>query len=358
MMTEDKKKAIQAGMYFSALSIIGDASVPIDNENQYLQLLPNARFYLKGLPIELPSSFVAFSKQQNWQERTIGIMHKRGLNNHLAFGMALQFGQIYPEQTQLQIIESGEKIGISTRPLQLLLKSLATADIAERGEIIDDFLESLSPSSPTGDPSTSSTQSHQDQQTIDVYRTPPAIFVSYARPDVRPAEAVVTLLKAAGFPTWFDKNNLLGGQDWQLEIRKAIATADLFMLCLSTNSVGRVGFYQGEMTYALQQAELRPQGKVYIMPVRLNHCPIPDRIARWQVVDIFEEDGATKLFRSIMSALNVGARVPIDIIEELNNALRDFNKTTGGREGRSLKVVSIQEGAKGHTESMLFTPKK
>ena len=51
------------------------------------------------------------------------------------------------------------------------------------------------------------------------------------------------------------------------------------------------------MTYALEEAERVPQGKVYIMPVRLNPCSIPERIQKWQVVDIFEKDGASTLFR-------------------------------------------------------------
>ena len=46
---------------------------------------------------------------------------------------------------------------------------------------------------------------------------PPLIFISYARPDLAPACAIVAVLKDAGFSTWFDKDNLLGGQDWKYE---------------------------------------------------------------------------------------------------------------------------------------------
>jgi len=155
---------------------------------------------------------------------------------------------------------------------------------------------------------------------------PPLIFISYARPDLAPARAIVAVLKDAGFSTWFDKDNLLGGQDWKYEIRRAIAGANLFVLCLSTNAVDRAGFYQAEMTYALEEAERVPQGKVYIMPVRLNPCSTPARIQKWQVVDIFEKDGAATLFRSITSALKEAARARAEVIAALNSTLRDFNR--------------------------------
>src|SRR5206468_12380282 len=102
------------------------------------------------------------------------------------------------------------------------------------------------------------------------------IFVSYARPDSKPVRRIVSFLKAAGFPTWFDQDDLLVGDAWSHVIKQEIAKARLLFLCLSTKSVDRTGFFQKEMRLAVEQAELRPQSKVFIMPVKLNACSIPD----------------------------------------------------------------------------------
>jgi len=48
------------------------------------------------------------------------------------------------------------------------------------------------------------------------------IFVSYAREDQVPAEALVGFLRAAGFEIWFDKDSLHAGQDWKMVIEQAI----------------------------------------------------------------------------------------------------------------------------------------
>jgi hypothetical protein len=36
-----------------------------------------------------------------------------------------------------------------------------------------------------------------------------------------------------GVDAWFDKANLLPGQDWKLEIEKAVREADVVVFCLS-----------------------------------------------------------------------------------------------------------------------------
>src|ERR1041384_5995074 len=107
------------------------------------------------------------------------------------------------------------------------------------------------------------------------------IFVSYARPDVRIVGQIVRFLHVgAGFDTWFDLHDLLPGHDWKFVIEREIARARLMVLCLSSRSVDRTGFFQKELRLALEQAELRPRGEIFILPIRLNPCPTPTDIAR------------------------------------------------------------------------------
>src|SRR5438132_12324301 len=147
------------------------------------------------------------------------------------------------------------------------------------------------------------------------------IFVSYARPDLQPVKSIVKFLKAAGFPTWFDQDDLLAGHDWSRVIKQEIAKARLLLLCLSTNSVDRTGFFQKEMRLAVEQAELRPPSQVFIMPVKLNSCSIPDDIAKLHVLDLFAARATDRLPKAIGDATGEGARATISEHEDLQEAI-------------------------------------
>ena len=151
------------------------------------------------------------------------------------------------------------------------------------------------------------------------------IFVSYARPDLKPVKRIVSLLKAAGFPTWFDQDDLLVGDDWSSVIKREIAKARLLLLCLSTKSVDRTGFFQKEMRLAVEQAEMRPRSQVFILPVQLNACSIPDDNARLHVLDLRAESATDSLFLAIGKATGEGASAPISEHRELREAIDEYN---------------------------------
>jgi hypothetical protein len=136
----------------------------------------------------------------------------------------------------------------------------------------------------------------------------PLVFISYASPDLYIARALADLLADAGLRTWFDKKDLLGGEDWEYTIRKRIAEAALVLVCLSTRAVDRTGFFQQEMRYAVKEAMKLPKGKVYVVPTRIDRCELPDELRQWQAVDLFEPGGSYALLKSIGDALGVGGR--------------------------------------------------
>jgi hypothetical protein len=150
------------------------------------------------------------------------------------------------------------------------------------------------------------------------------IFVSYARPDLKPVQRIVSFLKAAGFPTWFDQDDLLVGDDWSSVIKREIAKAWLLLLCLSMKSVDRTGFFQKEMSLAVEQAEMRPRSQVFIMPVQLNACSIPEDIERLHVLDLRAERATDNLLLPIRKATGEGARAEISEHRELRQAIDDY----------------------------------
>jgi TIR domain len=157
------------------------------------------------------------------------------------------------------------------------------------------------------------------------------IPVSYAREDQAPVESLVSFLRAAGYDIWFDKDSLHAGQDWRRAIEQEIARADLLIICLSKNSVDKTGFVQKEMRLAVQQAELRPDSQVYIIPVSLDGCPVPQALERWQVLDLREPDAGGRLLKAIGSAIGEGASAPRASYDALASAVSSYNRAPSGQ---------------------------
>ena len=114
--------------------------------------------------------------------------------------------------------------------------------------------------------------------------------------------AVTQLYKALtndGYRAWLDAVDLLPGQDWEAEIKTAVRTSHIFVVCLSKGSVTRAGFGQKEIKFALDVADEQPEGRVYIIPARLEECTMPERLKKWHWVNLYEDDGYAKLLASL-----------------------------------------------------------
>jgi hypothetical protein len=91
------------------------------------------------------------------------------------------------------------------------------------------------------------------------------IFVSYANPNLAVVPKIVRFLQTAGLKTWFDKENLLGGQEWEKEIAHAIRSCSLFVVNLSSAAVDRRGVFQKEIRLALDVALTIPHNLVSVL---------------------------------------------------------------------------------------------
>jgi len=141
------------------------------------------------------------------------------------------------------------------------------------------------------------------------------IFISYAREDATTAETIYDSLTYEGHSVWLDTKKLIPGQDWKTEIEKAIQSSDIFLACLSTNSVNKVGVVQAELRRAYEIAELMPEGRIFIVPVRLDACEVPHKLKQLQWVNYFE---------SGVDGLLQAARTRSNVEKELENHLTEF----------------------------------
>jgi TIR domain len=92
------------------------------------------------------------------------------------------------------------------------------------------------------------------------------IFICYAKEDHALAEEMYEAFAQRGHSPWMDKRQLLPGQDWEREIRRAILEADFFIACLSPKSVTKRGYVQREVRYALDVLGQIPPGEIYLIP--------------------------------------------------------------------------------------------
>ncbi len=131
------------------------------------------------------------------------------------------------------------------------------------------------------------------------------IFISYAREDEATALELKNKLRGAGFNTWMDKECILPGQNWDFEIRKAIKKSRIMIILFSNNSVRKRGYIQREFKLALDVLEEIPEDEVFVIPVRLNNCQIPQSFKKFQYCKIDDINGYNKLLSAIKFQIQI-----------------------------------------------------
>ncbi|MBL8051500.1 MAG: toll/interleukin-1 receptor domain-containing protein, partial [Anaerolineales bacterium] len=83
---------------------------------------------------------------------------------------------------------------------------------------------------------------------------PLQVFLCHASQDKPEVWKLHRYLKSRGVKPWLDVEDLLPGEDWEVEIPKALFSSDIILVCLSKNSVNKEGYVQKEIAFALDKA--------------------------------------------------------------------------------------------------------
>ncbi|RJP50118.1 MAG: TIR domain-containing protein [Anaerolineaceae bacterium] len=127
------------------------------------------------------------------------------------------------------------------------------------------------------------------------------VFLCHASDDKPATRTLYASLKSVPWiDPWLDEENLLPGQDWDLEIYKATRDADAIIICLSTASVKKEGYVNKEIRHALDIAQEKPEGAIYVIPLRLDDCvPSFAQLKKLQWADYFTPNAHGRLLKSL-----------------------------------------------------------
>jgi ATP-dependent Clp protease ATP-binding subunit ClpC len=126
------------------------------------------------------------------------------------------------------------------------------------------------------------------------------VFMCHASGDKPAVRELYERLKRNRIEPWLDAEDLLAGQEWRYEIEKAVRLTHIVLVCLSAHSVNKTGFVHKEIKIALDVADQQPDGTIFVIPLKLEECEVPDRLRQWQWVNLYEENGFERLMRALL----------------------------------------------------------
>ena len=162
------------------------------------------------------------------------------------------------------------------------------------------------------------------------------MFICYAREDLPTAKRLHDELARAGIAAWLDKKRLIGGQNWKIEVKKAMQRSRCILALLSSHSVSKIGYAQKELREALEMLEHLPPDRILIIPVRLDDCePAHEQLRDLHWIDLFEsyDEGLAKIVQAFRFSAETGGETP-----PLQNVTIDLSG------GVTLDLVAIQGG--------------
>ncbi len=117
---------------------------------------------------------------------------------------------------------------------------------------------------------------------------PPAeVFISHSSVDQAVASRLAAALVAHGIPVFYSPRNILGAQQWQEEILKAMKRCDWFLVLLSPDSVESM-WVRREIAFAL----LEKRYENHIVPLNYRACDLTsvEWLKLFQMVDFSAPD--------------------------------------------------------------------
>ena len=135
------------------------------------------------------------------------------------------------------------------------------------------------------------------------------VFLCHSSNDKPAVREIYQRLKLESWiEPWLDEEELFPGQDWGLEIEKAVEETDTVLVFLSNKSVTKKGYVQKELRMVLRISDYQPNGTIFTIPLRLENCSVPRALSMWQYVDFFPETRQDWAYKRLLGGLKIRAK--------------------------------------------------
>lgn len=138
------------------------------------------------------------------------------------------------------------------------------------------------------------------------------IFLAHSSIDKIIVKELYSKLKEDGYGPWLDEKDIVGGQNWETEISRAIKSATVFLACFSCESIKKTSYANNELRQAMVSYANRPLDSIYLIPIRLDECKVPDirlpdlglKLEGIHHINFYDVDGYKKLLESIEMSIH------------------------------------------------------
>jgi CheY-like chemotaxis protein len=128
---------------------------------------------------------------------------------------------------------------------------------------------------------------------------PGRVVLCHSADAAGPVRELYDRLVADGVPCWLVDVDADPDRDPRPEIAAAVQRSRYVLACVSRRSITERGYLDEDLRATVEAADAQPQGATFLVPVRLEPCPIPHRLARWHWIDLFAEHGYDRLLSVI-----------------------------------------------------------
>ena len=134
-------------------------------------------------------------------------------------------------------------------------------------------------------------------------------FLCYAKENSTGVREFRERLRAESWvDPWFDEEDILPGQMWEGSVTDAVHNSHAVIIFLSSIAIRTEGFFHKELKLALDAAAEKPDGTIFIIPIRLDDCAVPERLQPYQYVDYFgDAEHKDRVYSSLIKALKIRA---------------------------------------------------
>jgi hypothetical protein len=134
-------------------------------------------------------------------------------------------------------------------------------------------------------------------------------FLCYAKENSTGVREFRERLRAESWvDPWFDEEDILPGQMWEGSVTDAVHNSHAVIIFLSSIAIRTEGFFHKELKLALDAAAEKPDGTIFIIPIRLDECEVPERLRPYQYVDYFgDAQHKDRVYSNLIKALKIRA---------------------------------------------------